>query len=229
MSYIRYFKNKSGATKIYFGVEFANNEIKQIPDGKLQGFAVNDTVLADLASGNAIMSQDGSTEYSADIATQIAFLQGGLPTKVQTEFEQNDMVPKFATGVSSFVSNVATIKIKCPGTPGVTGRYLIDGYCFTDAFYFGDRISKVQVTDEDDLLGGGAGTVLKTYHDADLPTANQGWMLWAEPSGTGGCDLDNAGGFADFPAGMYLYVEITKEALSTATKAGVNIFWCDKE
>jgi len=173
---------------------------------------------------------DSEDADGIDYETNYQSLSNGkVKNSVRDAYQSEDLVPKFACGEANFVNDVATIKIKCPGALGDTDRYLIDGYCFTDLFHFGDKITKVQVTDEDNLLGYGAGFVLKTYHDSALPLANQGWYLWEEPGNTGGCDLDNAGGTASFPSSMFLYVEVTKKSTSSATTAMVNVFWCEKE
>lgn len=233
MSYARHFKNKSGATKTYFGIEFTNNEIKEIPDGKLQGFARNDTVLADLASGDAIMSQDGTNEYDADIAHQIMFLQGDLPVRVQTEFEDPVLVPQFAMlkGTWGSGETTASAEVKIPGTYDAETRFIKDGYLYCDGWEAGTYISKCEIIDIDNKIGAGANYVAKSYIDGDVASASKGWYLWPTADGTfGECDIENSGGVGNLVAELYMRIEVTKPTADQGpTDWFANIFWCLKE
>lgn len=232
MPYVRYFKNKSGATKSYFGIEFANNEIKQIPDGKIQGFSIDADVLSDLATGDAVMSQDGTSEYNGSVADQIAWLQDDLPVRVQTEFEDNSLIPKFIKGEASFGSGTtAVIDIKVPGTFPNETRFIKDGFLMVDAWAPGCYLSKVQIIDIDNQTGAGANTILKSYIDDDAAASNRGWYLWPTGGGVAGeIDIENAGGVGNLVAELYLRVEVTKPTAGVGpANAYVNLFWCAKE
>jgi hypothetical protein len=67
--------------------------------------------------------------------------------------------------------------LKIPGTPGVLGTRIIKGGMgWFETPNAGDYV-KVVVTDEDNILGYGAGVTIGSYTDADVPTENQGWFV----------------------------------------------------
>ncbi len=146
-----------------------------------------------------------------------------LKSKVTTEFERTDLTLKLCSVEATFASGEAEISIVVPGTPGSgDGRYVAGGFALTDVFAFGDRCTKVQVVDVDNLLGMGAHTVVQTYHDPDVDAANQGWFMWPMPVAGGEVEIDPMGYYGFIPSGLYL--EIYFEAAS-ATKVYCDIWW----
>jgi hypothetical protein len=146
---------------------------------------------------------------------------------VTTQEEKNDKVLKLASGIEDFASGVAVISIQVPGTPGGTdGRWAAGGYCFADVWTIGDRVTKVQVVDTDNLLGYGSGTVLKEYYDSELPEPNQGWQMYPAHSGSGEIEIDPIGGYGFIPAGLYLEIH---SACANATKLAACIWWGKEE
>ena len=80
----------------------------------------------------------------------------------------------------------------------------------------------LDLRDDDNLLGYGAGFVMKTFHDTDVPADNQGWYMigdWARLDPLVNNDP------ADVPAGFYLHISGKKYAVSVADDFYVNIHW----
>jgi hypothetical protein len=144
--------------------------------------------------------------------------------QVTTQFEKNDKDLKIA----SIVGNVdgsgnAEMSLLIPGTPGTAdGRWVNGGIAFFDEQHHGDRITAVEVVDLDNILGYGAGTVLKTYHDEDVPEANQGWRI---PDRRGLVEVETMGGYGFIPAGLYIRIKGKKgEGVTTGTLC-IDIEW----
>ena len=153
---------------------------------------------------------DLSTEEIATLSALVdAHVPISEPIKIQevvTQAEKNDKVLKLACAqTTTFTGGVAVVSIKIPGTPGGTaGRFVAGGYAFSDVWTKGDRVTKVQVVDHDDIKGYGAGTVLKPYHDSELPEENQGWLMYPAQQNSGEIEIDPIGGYGFIPAGFYL-------------------------
>jgi hypothetical protein len=129
---------------------------------------------------------------------------------------------------SATVSGVADATIKIPGTfaldingTPVNTRTISGGWGYFANQQDGDWVT-AEVRDDDNILGYGAGFVLDTFHDKDLPSANQGWffpkqeVLELRP-----LISDDP---TDIPAGMYLHILATKADLSSDTFY-VNVHW----
>jgi hypothetical protein len=101
--------------------------------------------------------------------------------QVTTQLELNDKVLKLASSVSNFIANEAILEIRVPGIfTGVDhsncdGRYIAGGYGWTNFYEFGDRITKVEVIDKDNLFGYGVNFIVKCYHDENADEPNMGW------------------------------------------------------
>lgn len=122
----------------------------------------------------------------------------------------------------------AEVVIKIPGTFGFngdgslkTGRTISGGWGYFASQADGDYCY-AEVRDDDNLLGYGAGFVIDTFHDKDVPTANQGWyfprqeVLELRPLVTD--DPSN------LPCGMYLHI-IAQKAIVGADTFYVNLHW----
>jgi hypothetical protein len=203
------FKGKISAAGVYFTESESgdayyletNNDACRIPK-------TNSTEIADY-----------ETNFQAEAVDE-------LVQKVSDIFSSDEKTPKFAKHKSTFSSGTCTLELKCPGTFPDVSRYLKDGHVVTDGFAFGDAVTKIEVVDKDNLMGYGAGAVLKTYHDDSTPIANAGWYLWPSHSGHGKAHIRNAGGWGEFVAGLYLVVTVES---SIATNAYINIFWAINE
>jgi hypothetical protein len=162
---------------------------------------------------------DFETNYKAKAATQLA-------TQVTTQEEKNDKRLKLACGSADFISSDSIeISIKVPSG----GRWIAGGYCWLDSYKNGDRVKSVSLVDVDNILGYGAEFVLANYHDTDMDTANQGWLMYPAPSGASECEIDPIGGYAYLPEGLYLEIYIARASGSSATFAAINLWWAKNE
>lgn len=164
-------------------------------------------------------------------------------TDVVGPFEKSDKDLVLASDDQPFVGNICTLQLLVPGTLGEVGaRQIAGGYGFTDIYYFGDRISKVELRDKDYAYAGilypaepspgvtwaeaePDGVVMGSYVDDDLPEAYRGWRLWADDGGQGGVDIDPIGGFGKLLALCYLTIVVEKKPASGATRACLNSWW----
>lgn len=236
-----YIKNIDSVTHIFRGRTVTAGSYLQIPELERPVWHSDSTILQHVTDDEAQITKDDSGSNDIiDKAEQWAYLgnlvsDGVVVTNekipIFDEFTSSEKIPQFACAQGTFdpVTRECILEIKCPGTFPEVGRYLKDGYSFTDVYHFGDKVIKLEVVDKDDLLGYGAGAVVKSYHDTALPTDQQGWFLWAGNAGIGEVDLENAGGWGMFVSGLYLRATFKKEITSLATKAAINVFWaCDE-
>ena len=158
--------------------------------------------------------------------------EGKAVQKVYQEIHDNRFTPKFTHQIGSFSGNTCTLTFRVPGTLGAETRFLFDGYLMTDAFYFGDKVSDISVVINDATLaaamGVSPGYVADTFHDDEITTGEPGWLLWAGEGGIGEVDVENAGGMKNIIGGADIVITVTKDASSSATQAGCNLFWSSK-
>lgn len=143
---------------------------------------------------------------------------------VTTQFEKRDKTLKLAHGEEDVdtTTGIATILIQIPGTPGSTdGRWLSSGIAFFDVHTPGDKVLGVYFTDEDNILGGGVGTVIGSYTDDEVPEANKGWAI----PPTGWIEAEAIGGYGFAPAGFYIKVIAKKAGDSPSGKFYCNFEW----
>lgn len=172
-------------------------------------------------------------DLSSDEQTTLAALvtaHGGQPlainkpAEVVTQFEKRDKTLKLAHGEMTVdgTTGLATILIKIPGTPGsADGRWISSGTAFFDVHTPGDKVLAVRFTDEDNILGAGAGAVVGSYTDDDADEINQGWAM--PPTGWIKCEAIGGYGFA--PAGFYIKVVAKKSGDSPSGKFYCNFEW----
>jgi len=128
-------------------------------------------------------------------------------------------LPKMARYSQMSSSSIATILIKVPGTLGVDKRYLKGAFGWFDSQTDGD-IVRGWYTDEDNKLGGGAGAVIASFVDEDVPAANQGWWLPDDPKGL------EMKGFEDLmELDAELYLKLQGEKASGDDTFRVNLYW----
>lgn len=152
--------------------------------------------------------------------------------EVTTQLEKNDKTLKLASAVIDYDTgtNLATAMLKVPGTfggfgYGTDGRHVAGGYAFQDTGAFGDRCKTIEIADQDNLIGYGAGAVLKAYHDTDIEPEYAGWRMYPAPQTSWEIEIDPIGGYGFLPAGLYLKIVFEKLPASPATKVAVNIWW----
>lgn len=224
-------------------MEISWSEFKTIIDAKdisIQYVTVGDNYVLKAIDGGyeALCLIPSDPEHADTIDFETNYKSNGnkhTSHLVTTQLELNDKVLKLASAVADFSSNEAVLEICVPGTfTGVDpatcdGRYIAGGYGWTNNYEFGDRISKVEVVDIDDIFEYGAGTVIKCYHDEYVDASNMGWRLWAALNGEGEVEIDPIGGYGFIPSGLYVRITFVKTATSTASKAAVNIWWGRRE
>jgi hypothetical protein len=122
----------------------------------------------------------------------------------------------------------AEVIVKIPGTFGLNsdgsmkaGRTISGGWGYFASQADGDYCY-ADVRDDDNILGYGAGAVLDTFHDLDVPASNQGWffprqeVLELRPLVT-----DDP---SRLPCGMYLHIFGQKGVVGVDTFF-VNLHW----
>lgn len=160
------------------------------------------------------------TEFEADYKPAENPL---IVNATQGRFERDDIVLKLAcTSGQADASGDLALSILVPGTPGSEYRYAAGGYAFSDNYGWSDKIKKVEIVDEDNLLGLGAGTVVKVYHDSDADEANQGWFFWKTHGSEGECEIEPMGWYGQIPSGLYLRVTFKLQANANCK---TNIWW----
>lgn len=158
------------------------------------------TVLCKIHKDSGSDQTDFETNYQANAVTE-------LVDATQSRFERDDIVLKLAqVAVTADGSGDAALQIKVPGTPGSEQRYAAGGYAFVETYDWADKISKVEVVDVDNLMGYGAGAVLKVYHDSDADEENQGWPFWKTNGTEGECEIEPMGWYGIIPSGLYLRI-----------------------
>jgi hypothetical protein len=129
-----------------------------------------------------------------------------LPPKVQL---------KMSRAKVDTVSGIATILLKIP--PG--NRMVRGGACwFTN--HHADDFVEVYVSDEDNLLGAGAGFIVNGYTEIALAGDNKG--NYFEPDGK--AHVEPISELGNLPTGLYLKIVATKGDLGADTLR-VNINW----
>jgi len=192
-------------------------------------FSINDSLISDIANGKAQMN-DGISDI-VGVANQIAFLNGNIK-EVVTQFEKDDKTLKLISSSASVNEDgEAEVLIKVPGTfQGTTsdkpGRFVDWGKSWFSAQHEGDIVTNVEVVDVDNILGYGAGLVLKTYHDDEAPSENHGWII---PKHEGSIQVEALGGYGFIPAEIYLRVKAKKGESQISGTFYLNIKWGKKE
>lgn len=168
--------------------------------------------------------EEGSDQL--DFETNFKSIGNQSPlSQVTTQFEKRDKTLKIVHGEATRGEDSKwTVLIKVPGTPGGTdpgdGRWISGGIAFFDTHEPGDRVCSIHFTDEDNLLGGGAGTVIGSYTDDEADEPNQGWLI--PPRGH--VEAEAIGGYGFAPSGFYLRIVATRASSTTGTFC-VDVEW----
>jgi len=225
-------KNDSGTVQTYAGQEVPDQGEYNIPDGELPRWADDALALTQALSGLMLVWDANGAQVTGPQA--IATILGNVPKNVVTALEKNDKDLKMATirVATDPATGIAVVQIKSPGTPGVAGegRYIMGAEAFFKSAHPEDRITKSEVVDVDDILGYGAGTVLKSYHDDEAPEENQGWFIGVDqygPDGQNGSfvEVKPLGGYAFLPAGLWLRITAVKDPASKTSAFFANLLW----
>jgi len=119
-------------------------------------------------------------------------------------------------------TGAGSLSLKVPGIALTkNARVIAEGIAWFDSQNAGDRVTKLQVVDHDDILGGGVGAIVKKYHDDKLAVANQGWWI---PTVGGVISLKALGRFGRLTGGLYLDIHVQK-GNNAADTFRCNIRW----
>lgn len=208
-------------------MEISWSEIKRIADEKgldLQWIDIGDNYLIKLIDGSfildCVLSKDQATEFEDTY-------KNNNPKKslsgVQTRFERDDLILKIARAKADVDENgEALIELKVPGVMAQGGcRWIDGGKAFFDVGHAGDAVIEVAIVDKDNVLGYGANTVLKTYHDDECDLENQGWYIYP----TRPLEIETLGYYGQIPSELYLVIKAKKAAGHESGTFFCNMFW----
>jgi hypothetical protein len=150
---------------------------------------------------------------------------GNLSPKqsVRTQFERDDLILKIACAKATVDSNSeALIELKIPGVLADDDcRWIDGGKAFFDSPTAGDKVVEISIVDKDNVLGYGANTILKTYHDEECDAINQGWYIYP----TRPLEIETLGYYGKIPAELYLVIKAKKANDITTGTFYVSIDW----
>lgn len=222
MTQYNYTKSPCALDSLISQIQHSNIVIAlSLPDTSLFGDQLTLGFQSDLSSG------DKTTLDSVVAAHDGTPLPENKITEVVTQFEKRDKTLKLAHCEGSVTEDgTVTILLKIPGTPGTTdGRWISSGTAFFDTHTAGDKVLGVYFTDEDNILGGGEGSLVGSYTDLDADEINQGWAI--PPMGV--IKAEAIGGYGFAPAGFYLKVVAKKAGASPSGKFYCNFEWAKVE
>lgn len=127
------------------------------------------------------------------------------------------------------VNGLADVVIQVPGAFGLdsegnllTYRTIEGGFSWFKNQEPGDWVT-IELRDDDNLLGTGAGAVIDTFDDKDVPSVNQGWFLLNDgPMELHPIVSDDP---TELPGGFYLHICGHKANIATADELFVNLHW----
>ena len=222
--------NRLAEPVTFEGVEIAGGGSHEIPESQLGQF--RDC----LALRYAIQECTAAIGDGFDICERgdgLAMLDRGRPGDVVTTLEKNDKDLKAAClrGVTDPSTGIAVVEFTAPGDPSdaTAGRYLMGAEAFFKTAHPEDRVLKIEVIDTLGLTGLPAGSVVKRYHDEELPEDNQGWYIGVDQFGPD--DTRNAsfievkplGGYAFLPASFALRITAKKDPVQKDSIFYVNL------
>lgn len=107
--------------------------------------------------------------------------------------------------VQTDINGDGIILLKIPGNAGSYSRLIKGGVGWFDSHHADDNVC-MAITDEDNILGGGAGVEVASYYDDEVPAANRGWYI--PPSGS--LEIHAITDIAELLAGLYLKITVKK-------------------
>ncbi len=166
---------------------------------------------------------DGEANYTEFENSYKAAIDQQLVGSVTTATEVDYLVLKMAKVKGQADSNGdLVLSVMVPGSIANVERFAAGGYAITDNYSWEDAITKVEVVDVNGVTGYPAGTVLKEYHDGDMPTENQGWYFWKSHGSEGECEIEPIGWYGQLNGELQLKITF-KVAANAKVKA--DIWW----
>lgn len=173
---------------------------------------------------NLITGQDDCNEFEACYLNTIEMT---TVASVSTKFESTDLILKLAKFTAQADENGnAVLSIMVPGIIGKIERYTAGGYVFTDNYHWDDALVKIEIIDKNGVTGAPLGTILKTYHDEDVPEVKQGWFFWKTFGTEGECEVEPIGWYGQINGELELRISLK---IQPNVKAKANIWWGKKE
>lgn len=126
------------------------------------------------------------------------------------------LIAKATSGTD--INGVADAVIKIPNE----GRTIEGGFGYFENQAAGDWLT-IDLKDDDDLYGFGAGATIATYDDQLVAVANQGWYF--PPTGVLEIHPIVANDPTELPPGLYLHICAHKANVATADNFFVNVHW----
>lgn len=182
-------------------------EFKALIDEKelsIQYITIGDNYLLKAIDGffdtECMIPLDPTHPYTAEFEADYKSL-GNLNPKAEV-FTQSE-IPNKTLKIVSVTANcntgtgVTTLSLKVPGTPGSgDGRWIYGADLFFNTLVIGDMITEIKFTDDDNLLGGGAGATILT----NTETTSGGWYF---PLVSGVLSFQALNGPRFVPSGFY--------------------------
>lgn len=226
-NYIVKIKNTHGSESRTWAGQLVEAQAEhQIASDTLNTWRNDEEALAAILSGEAEVG-DG-VEYFSTASEGMKYFFGDYLTEVLTQKEKGDVRTNVARAESTLEDGQAEITVRVPGVfdgidPDVSsGRFIEGGEAFFDSAEIGDVVSKIEVKDNQNILGYGAGFVIATYHDKDVDEANQGWYI---PKIKGYIEINAMAMFGFIPAGMDLVMTATRLDTNSTGIFFTNIKW----
>lgn len=119
-------------------------------------------------------------------------------------------------------SGLAEIIIKVPGSLGSKDRTIDGGTGYFENQEHGDYL-KIELRDDDNLMGYGAGFVLDSFHDTSVPASQQGWYFMGSDTLSLNPVVSNDP--TELPSCMYLHLLGQKANIATSDTLYVNLHW----
>lgn len=223
-----YIKNKFGVVKDLAGKTFQVDEYRDVTNVAAR-FANNDEVLEALANDDAAVAKtDDGTSDITKLSQAINYLHelpetDDLGRPINSTQSVQLFLAKAESGTN--VDGVAAAIIKIPAL----GRTIEGGWGKFQNQSTGDWLT-IDLKDDDDLYGFGAGATISTFDDQLVPTGNQGYFFLGDESLAIHPLIPSDP--TELPGGLYLYICGHKKNTGTveapiyaADHLYVNIHW----
>lgn len=130
-------------------------------------------------------------------------------------------------------TGLVTVMIKIPGVmANGDGRYITGGDAFFGSADLEDKVTQVLCVDVDNVLGYGANTPIKAFHDDEVDEANAGWYIGIDQYSAVGnasfVEIKPLGGYAFVPAELYLVITAKKDPANKVGTFYCNVSWGKK-
>lgn len=225
-------KNNTAEIKTYLGHELSTPEGEySIPDIELANFSKDDPFIRDVLDQNVLVFDNNGIQ-AQDGITALSVIFDMLPKNVITYFENNDKDLKVCSAEALINPQTLEAEVIIPSM----GRWIDEGYAF---FTVGKphRMTQIEGVTLTDIPAGilgpdmvPQGTVLKSYHDDEIPEEFHGYRVPASPDDmrrVGEVDLDTMAGYGWVPAGLGIKIKAKLGSGAVLGQNGLNeVYFC---